>query len=87
MLARAQVWDAMLGTPGIETRADLARQLGVSRARVTQALAVLTVPGRLMNTLQQAEARGRPVTERTWRRVKGLREDEAIRVLRVEGYA
>jgi len=87
VLARALAWEAMLGTRGIETRADLARQLGVSRARVTQALAVLTVPARLMNTLQQAEARGRPVTERTWRRVKGLREDEAIRVLREGGYA
>ena len=87
VLARAQAWESMLGTPGIETRADLARQLGVSRARVTQALAVLTVPGRLMNTLQQAEARGRPVTERTWRRVKGLREDESIRVLREGGHA
>ena len=87
VLARAQAWESMFGTPGIETRADLARQLGVSRARVTQALAVLTVPARLMNTLQQAEARGRPVTERTWRRVKGLREDEAIRVLREGGYA
>jgi len=87
VLARALEWDAMLGTPGIETRADLARQLGVSRARVSQALAVLTVPGRLMNTLLQAEAMGRPVTERTWRRVKGLGEDEAIQVLRVGGYA
>ncbi len=87
VLARAQAWESMLGTPGIETRADLARQLGVSRARVTQALAVLTVPARLMNTLQRAEARGRPVTERTWRRVKGLREDEAIRVLREGGDA
>ena len=87
VLARAQEWDAMLGTPGIETRADLARHLGVSRARVTQALAVLTVPGLLMNTLIQAEARGEPVTEGEWRRVKGLGEDEAIRVLRAGGYA
>jgi len=54
---------------------------------VSQALAVLTVPGRLMNTLLQAEARGRPVTERTWRRLKGLGEEEAIQVLRVGGYA
>ena len=87
VLARALEWEAMLGSPGIETRADLARHLGVSRARVTQALAVLTVPGLLMNTLIQAEARGEPVTEGEWRRVKGLGEDEAIRVLRVGGYA
>jgi len=77
----------MLGSPGIDTRIDLTRQLGVSRARVSQALAVLTVPGRLMHTLLQAEARGEPVTERTWRRVKGLGEDEAIRVLREGGCA
>ena len=85
VLARAQEWEAMLGSPGIETRADLARHLGVSRARVTQALAVLTVPGLLMNTLIQAEARGEPVTEGEWRRVKGLPEQEAIRVLHVGG--
>jgi hypothetical protein len=40
-----------------------------------------------MNTLQQAAARNTPVTERTWKRVKGMREDEAIRVQSEGGYA
>ena len=35
---RARQWEALIGTNGIETRADLARHLGISRARVTQVL-------------------------------------------------
>jgi len=31
-------WQALIGTTGIETKADLARFLGISRAKVTQVL-------------------------------------------------
>ena len=41
-IQRAVEWHALIGTNGIETRADLARYLGVSRARVTQVLERLT---------------------------------------------
>jgi len=37
-LQLAKRWQALIGTNGIETRADLARYLGISRARVTQVL-------------------------------------------------
>jgi len=39
---RARQWKALIGTNGIESRADLARYLGISRARVTQVLKHLT---------------------------------------------
>ena len=34
----AERWQALIGTNGIKTKADLARYIGVSRARVTQVL-------------------------------------------------
>jgi len=41
-IVRAIQWQALIGTNGISSRADLARYLGVSRTRVTQALKRLT---------------------------------------------
>jgi len=35
---RAMQWQDLIGTNGINTRADLARYLGVSRVKVTQVL-------------------------------------------------
>ena len=40
-VARAQRWQAMIDGDLIRNRADLARHLGVSRARVTQVLSAL----------------------------------------------
>ena len=37
-IERAMQWKALIGKNSIETRADLARYFGVSRARVTQVL-------------------------------------------------
>ena len=37
-IERTRQWKALIGTDSIETRADLARYLGISRARVTQVL-------------------------------------------------
>ena len=37
-IQKAVQWQTLISTNGIETRADLARYLGVSRARVTQVL-------------------------------------------------
>jgi hypothetical protein len=41
-IERAKQWKALIGTNGIESKADLARYLGVSRARVTQVLKRMT---------------------------------------------
>ena len=40
---RAKQWQKLIGTNGINTRADLAKYLGVSRARVTQVLSKVLV--------------------------------------------
>jgi hypothetical protein len=37
-MQRAMNWQALIGTNDIESKADLARYFGVSRARVTQVL-------------------------------------------------
>ena len=34
----AEQWQALIGTNGIKTKADLARYLGVTRARITKVL-------------------------------------------------
>ena len=39
---KAERWAAMIDGEVVKTRADLARALGVSRARVTQVLGVLS---------------------------------------------
>jgi DNA-binding MarR family transcriptional regulator len=42
-IEQARQWQSLIGTNGIETRADLAKYLGISRARVTQVLRRLSV--------------------------------------------
>jgi DNA-binding MarR family transcriptional regulator len=42
-LRLAEQWQALISTNGIETRADLAKYLGISRARVTQVLRRLSM--------------------------------------------
>jgi hypothetical protein len=37
-LQLAEQWQALIGTNGVESKADLARYLGISRARVTRVL-------------------------------------------------
>ena len=76
----------MLAPAGSHSRASLARSLGVSRAWVTQALAVLTVPTFLRDSLRQAAADGRPVGEGVWRRIKGLDLPDALWHLQEWGY-
>ena len=87
VLARARQFQALLHSPGIESRADLARHLGVSRAWVTIVLGVLDVPGPLMDVLLHAEAAGNPVTEPEWRKVKRFPAGESVGRLRGMGYA
>ncbi|MHC4456598.1 MAG: hypothetical protein ACYS0I_05795 [Planctomycetota bacterium] len=42
-LQLAEQWHSLIGTNDIETKADLARHLGISRARVTQVLRRLSM--------------------------------------------
>ncbi len=86
VLRRALDMQALLRQPGMGSRADLARALGVSRAHVSQTLAVLGVPPCLMEGLLRAEQAGRPVTLADWRRVKGLAVGDALICLRRLGY-
>ena len=66
VLRRAVEMQRRLREPGVGNRAGLARTLGVSRAHISQSMAVLDVPGRLMDTLVRAEKSGRPVTVGAW---------------------
>ena len=74
VLSLARSWSKLIGQPGITNRADLAAHLGISRARVSQVLTVLDVPALEQDMLATAEAAGRPVTERTWRRIRPWRK-------------
>ncbi len=82
VLARAREWSALIGRlPGVHNRADLAAHLGVSRARVTQALAPLAVGARLLAAMEDAEAQGVLITNKLWRELSGLPEREALAAL------
>ena len=63
---------------GISTRAELARHLGCSRARVSQVLTVLDVPAFLKKALERAEAQGKGLSEGEWKKIKGLEVEEAL---------
>lgn len=71
MLARE--WQALLAEPGCSSRADLARRLGVTRARVTQVLQLLDLAPAVVDALAAlGEALPRPVlTERRLRALLG----------------
>jgi hypothetical protein len=79
--ARAEAWAALIDGEVIKTRADLARHLGVSRARVSRVLAVHSVHADVREVLRAAEERGRPLQESGWRRIKGLQRQQALQIL------
>lgn len=81
VLARALEWQAMIRQPGIGNRAGLAAKLGVSRARITQGMAVLAAPQEVLEAIRRMEASGVPMTERLWRRVAQMPPGDAVRVL------
>ncbi|MEN9786180.1 MAG: KorB domain [Pseudomonadota bacterium] len=86
VLARALAWQEHLHRTGA-TRADLARRLGVSRAWITQGMAILDVPAPVMDAMRRREAEGRPVTNGVWKQVKGRPPQEAVDVLVLMGHA
>lgn len=79
--ARAEAWAALIDGEVIKTRSDLARHLGVSRARVSQVLAVHSVHADVREVLRAAEKRGHPLRESGWRRIKGLQRQQALQIL------
>ena len=81
-MARAREWEALIGRlPGVHNRADLAAHLGVTRARVTQALAPLGAGARLLAAMDAAEERGAIITNGVWKELAGLPEREALAAL------
>jgi len=81
VLQRALRYQAMLADPTIRNRADLARRLGVSRAFVTQAMAILDAPPDLVRAMREADAAGRLVTQGVWRTVSRLPPLAAVALL------
>jgi len=81
----AQGWQRMLDKGECASRADLVRQLGVSRARVTQVLGLLDfVPEVLEAVIGLGDPLSGPfVTERRLRPLLKLPAEEQGRVLRV----
>jgi hypothetical protein len=71
----------MLRRPGTTTRADLARTLGVSPAWITQGMAILNAPPQVLDAMRRREAQGQPVTNGLWKRVAGMRVEDAVREL------
>lgn len=75
-MERAEAWAEMIDGVVLTSRAELARHLGVSRARVTQVLAVLSVRRDVKEALLRAEDERGRLPERLWRQAAGLRLDE-----------
>ncbi len=80
----AQEWESSLADGKCTSRADLARQLGVTRARVTQVLGLLDLAPEVVNILAAlGDELTRPVvTERMLRRLLNLPAEEQHRAVR-----
>ena len=78
----AKEWQALLSTPEINSRADLARHLGLSRARVTQVLVVYDVPVSVREAVVKWEGEGKWLSGRKWLILYRLGELEGMERLR-----
>ena len=83
---RAEEWGAILDSGVVKNQSGLARHLGVSRARVSEVLAVRSVHGPLRELLLRAENSDQPVTDRAWRKVRRLPPQQAVALLRERGF-
>lgn len=83
-ISLAQEWQSILADGKCASRADLARQLGVTRARVTQVLGLLDLAPEVVNILAAlGNQLTRPiVTERMLRRLLNLPAEEQHRGLK-----
>ena len=86
-LRRAEDWAALIDGESIKSRADLARHLKVSRARVTQVLAVLSVRSDVRQHLLSVEERGRSIPDRIWRRMAKVDLESCQALLGEGGFA
>ena len=79
----AMEWQAMLDSGECESRAELARNLGVSRARVTQVLNLLNLNPKITSKLKGlGDLWDRQVvTERELRTITGLPHKQQVRLL------
>jgi len=75
----AREWQASLSERG-ESRADLARRLGISRARVTQVLSVLDFDPDVLELLEQQTGPSL-VSERALRKLTGLSSESQRELL------
>ncbi len=81
LLRQAKVFRELLDAREVETRADLARRMGVSRARVTQVMGVWRLHRPVVEHLRAMAARGAPcdVGEHEVRALVGRSEVEQDR--------
>jgi ParB-like chromosome segregation protein Spo0J len=82
-IALAREWEALLADGTFASRADLARELGVSRARVTQVLNLLNLAPAVLEVISALSdpLPGRGIAEHTLRRVLKLGWHEQKQVL------
>ncbi len=79
LLRQAEAFRHLLDAGEVETRADLARRMGVSRARVTQVMDVWRLQRPVVEHLRAMAARGRRATSasmkfgRSWRVARSSR--------------
>jgi hypothetical protein len=78
VLERALSFQARVADREIGSRAELARRLGVSRAFISQAMAVLDAPPSVLEVIRGFEATGKPLTEGAWRRIRHLRDPAEV---------
>jgi DNA-binding transcriptional regulator YdaS (Cro superfamily) len=81
VLERALSFQARVADREIGSRAELARRLGVSRAHITQAMAILDAPAEVVAAIERAEQCGRVVTEGVWRRLLVVDEADALALM------
>lgn len=81
LLDRAEAVKRAMDAEGVN-RAEMARRLGVSRARITQLLDLLTLAPGVLAEVRQLVANGKPVHERTLRPLVGRPYTLQLRALR-----
>ena len=78
VLARALAFRDAIADPAVGNRAGLARQLGVSRAHITQAMAILDAQPELLVAIETADRAGHVVGEGLWRRLRAVQLPVAL---------
>ena len=61
-LERAQLWQSLIDSQGM-SRADIARREGISRARVTQIMSLLTLPAAVIEAIKSGKDGGMTIRQ------------------------